>query len=102
VTTPSPPGRNPSSAREIDDPLADTARRQDFPGEDEQRHRDQDERLDAADQIEQQRVELVGQPLEIDDAGCGRDQRVEQRHARHRDEKKGAEDLDGEHQSSAP
>lgn len=52
-------------AGQIDDALADAAACQKLAGEDEQRHGDQDERLDAGDQVEEQRVKLIREVLEM-------------------------------------
>ena len=63
VTTPSPPGSNPKSvARERDDALADAALGQQFAAEDEERHGDQDEGLDAADEAQEDRLQRMGRP----------------------------------------
>ena len=89
-------------ARELDDALADAALRQQLAGEDEQRHGDQDEGLDAADERQEDRLERVRQALHPDDADRGDQQREHQRHAGQRDDEEDAEQGQGEHVVTPP
>jgi hypothetical protein len=54
--------------RELHDPLADPALREQLAGEHKQRHRDQDERLDAADEGKKDTLQRVLHAVESHDA----------------------------------
>ena len=97
----SPRQKTEQHPRELDDALADAAVGQELAGEDEERHRDQDERLDSADVAEEDRLERVREALRPDHADRRDEQGVHQRHARERDHEEGDEDVDREHRLCA-
>jgi hypothetical protein len=85
----------------IDDPLADPSVRQQFTGKDEERDRDQQERLDTADVGQKNRLERITESLDPDDADRSDQERKKERHPGERNQEEQPKDFDREHRSLA-
>jgi hypothetical protein len=79
------------------DAAADTTFGQQFAGEDEQRHGDQDERFDSTDIGQINRCQRMAETAGHDEADGGRQQRVHQRQAGQGNGEKHGEQGEREH-----